>query len=232
MNATANATADCREPALKSRRTWLTTGVAALAACGATFLLTTNQPAEANATAFTAAQAQTSIAVVDVDAAINGSQQGQALKSAGQALTDEYNALIKSLQDQIQQEQAAANQMNKESKAFREKRREIIALNARGQGLQQAREAELAEFQRDQYLTAFRSMQAAVNQVAQDKGIAIVVRKNTVSIPDNIDQANPQQVGAILGGQSVLFVSPEADIMTDVISAMNAAFGQGNGGGN
>ena len=226
------ATADCREPAQKSRRAWLTTGVAALAACGATFLLTTNQSAEANATSFSSAQAATTIAVIDVDAAINGSQQGQALKASGQALTDEYNALIKALQDQIQQEQAAANQMNKESKAFRDKRREIIALNARGQGLQQAREAELAEFQRDQYLTAFRSMQAAVNQVAKDKGIAIVIRKNTVTIPDNIDQANPQQVGAILGGQSTLFVAPEADITTDVISAMNAAFGGGNAGGN
>lgn len=205
-------------------RRWVLTALTA-AACAAAGVVFTRQSADATTTAAAYVQEAGTIGVVDVEAAITGSTKGQQFQQQGQAIQNEFATQLQQLGEQLRSEQAAFNELREGSEQQIEKRRLLRELQGQRQVLQQVAEAELQDFRRTQYLAIYNEMAAAVQKVAQDRGLAVVIRKNISPLPDDLSQLNAQQLGSVLGGQTTLYVSPGADITSEVIQAMNAASG-------
>lgn len=210
-------------------RRWVLTMLTA-AACAAAGVIFTRQSADAAAAAAYVQDAG-SIGVVDVETAITSSAKGQRFQQRGQALQNDFAARIQQLGERIRSEQAAFNELREGSEQQIEKRRLLLELNGQRQVLQQVAEAELQQYRRTQYLEIYNDMTAAVQKVAQDRGLAVVIRKNISPLPDDLSELNAQQLGGALGGQTAVYVSPGADITSEVVQAMNATTNDDSGNG-
>ena len=75
-----------------------------------------------------------------------------------------------------------------------------------------------------EFLALYEAASAAVAQVAQDRGIDIVIV--TSELPDmaQLARAESQQIAAILQNRKVLYSKDSADITQAVLARMNADF--------
>jgi Skp family chaperone for outer membrane proteins len=76
-------------------------------------------------------------------------------------------------------------------------------------------------------LLIFNKITAAIQEVATAKGIDLVLAEQKPEFPPNLDQINADQLRVLINSQNVLFNSPQVDISTDVIAAMDAKYKSG-----
>jgi Skp family chaperone for outer membrane proteins len=92
----------------------------------------------------------------------------------------------------------------------------------------QIQQAEAQRTNKLQTKALFDKIVNTVSEVATQKGIDLVIADQHPEVPDNfMEQANLEQVRALLGQRNVLYSSPQVDITQDVITAMDAKYAGG-----
>jgi Skp family chaperone for outer membrane proteins len=92
----------------------------------------------------------------------------------------------------------------------------------------QIQQAEEQRTNKIQTKALFDKIVNAVAEVATAKGLDLVLADQHPELPDNfMDQANLEQVRALLGQRNVLYSSPQVDITQDVITSMDAKYSAG-----
>jgi Skp family chaperone for outer membrane proteins len=92
----------------------------------------------------------------------------------------------------------------------------------------QIQQAEQQRTNKIQTKALFDKIVNAVAEVATAKGLDMVLADQHPELPDNfMDQANLEQVRALLAQRNVLYSSPQVDITQDVITAMDAKYSAG-----
>ncbi len=82
-------------------------------------------------------------------------------------------------------------------------------------------------FQREQMLAlkqAFQKIEAAIAEVAKQKGIAVVITDNRTPLPDNLDRMNMQQLQALINSRAILYADDAVDISSDVLALLDARY--------
>lgn len=152
--------------------------------------------------------------------------------------TKDLKALIESKTKNLEQDRFAREQKLKDLKALRDQLKPDAPQYAdRDRDLRQSaieykvwfdqNTAEMQAEQKRQMLLIFNKITAAVQEVATAKGIDLVIAEQKPEFPPNLDQINADQLRVMINSQNVLFSTPQADISTDVITAMDAKYKSG-----
>ena len=170
-----------------------------------------------------AAAASGGVGVVDVAVAIQESARGQQLREENRQYAERTNAELQQLQQQAQAEQQAIADLREGTPERLERERNLRRLAGEGQLKQQLQRQEIELASRDAYVELYDRMTAAVEQVARERGLSVVIRKTETGLPEDLSQVTIQQIEQVLARQQTLYVSPGADVTTEVIQKMDAA---------
>ncbi len=166
----------------------------------------------------------TAVAVVDINAVITGSKRNAALQ-ADQATRDQTRKTEgQAKQTQLEKLKSDLDLLAPGSSAHNAKTRELLELAATAQAWNTVGQ-QMENSQRSrEFLALYEAASAAVAQVAQDRGIDIVIV--TSELPDmaQLARAESQQIAAILQNRKVLYSKDSADITQAVLARMNADF--------
>lgn len=90
-------------------------------------------------------------------------------------------------------------------------------------------QATLQGQQKQQMKVLFDKIVAACNEVAQAKGIDLIVADQRPDLPENLAQVNVDQLRAILNGRNIMYLNPKIDVSNDIIAALDAKYRAGGG---
>ena len=116
--------------------------------------------------------------------------------------------------------QEARNQFKPESQQYQEKNAELMRAAIEFETWGRVNQADMTRAQKQQMKTLFDKIEAAVGEVAKQRGFDLVIADQRGEI-NNLEQLNPDQLRVLLNQRIVLFAGPKADITNDVIAHMD-----------
>src|SRR5205807_2534576 len=91
----------------------------------------------------------------------------------------------------------------------------------------QITQANLARTQKLQTLQLFNKIQAAVAEVATQKGVDLVLAEQRPELPENFEQLNVEEVRSWITARNVLYMNNAIDISSDVITNLDQKYKSG-----
>ena len=85
-------------------------------------------------------------------------------------------------------------------------------------------QAQLQGQQKQQMKTLFDKIVAATGEVAQQKGLDMVLADQRPEMPDNLTQVTVDQLRAMLNGRNILYSTDKVDLNNAVIAALDAKY--------
>lgn len=171
------------------------------------------------------------IGVVDADRLSQESDLGKTLSEKIRVFQNTTQGRVDALRTEIEQLEAALQNVSPTSDQSRELRRRRQVKIAEFQTEQQVFTTELQVILRQSNVQLLRATEAAVSKVAADKGFSLVLRKSP-GIPADYDatvQNAAEQLERIITRQVTLYVDPSIDITSLVLTQMNADLQAGGG---
>jgi Skp family chaperone for outer membrane proteins len=93
---------------------------------------------------------------------------------------------------------------------------------------EQTMKVKMVRAQGKQLVQAYNEIQAVVSDMAKKRGLDLVLVKSGQDAPPNAaDIANPETLGNLIFGRTVLYAGPNVDLTQDVITALDAAYKAG-----
>ena len=94
-------------------------------------------------------------------------------------------------------------------------------------------QAQLQGQQKQQMKTLFDKIVASTQEVAQQRGIDLVIADQRPDLPENLAAISVEQLRGILNGRNIMFAGPKVDLSQEVIADLDAKYraGGGNTGG-
>ena len=151
-----------------------------------------------------------------------------------QQLQEQLRAATDAKNQELQREQAAIqqavsdmqNNMAAGSPQRQEKERELAQRNAVLQFNQQAAQQDAGFALNQANRDFFDAAEKAVRDVAQARGLAVVIRKSSQEVPEDrarLVRIDPNDLRGLIQGQTTLYVDPGADITGEVIKKIDDA---------
>lgn len=116
--------------------------------------------------------------------------------------------------------QEARNQFKPESQQFQEKNQELMRAAIEMETWGRISKADLDREKKQQMKYVFDKIEAAVSDVAKQRGLDLVIADQRSEI-GNVEQISEDQLRVILNQRIVLYSTPTVDITNDVIAYMD-----------
>lgn len=116
----------------------------------------------------------------------------------------------------------------KGSPEYAERNQQILQKSVELQSWNELQKLDLTRRQKDEIKSFYDKINAAIQQVATDKKLDLVIADFSVEIPPDLDTVNPEQLQQIIRQKQVLYTAKGVDISDEVINRLNAQY---KGGG-
>jgi Skp family chaperone for outer membrane proteins len=133
-----------------------------------------------------------------------------------------------------QQQQSKAQKLNDlksalqllkpDAPGYADKQRELVTASIEAETWAKISDAEFKRNQRVIMKSVFDKIQAATAQVAQQKGIDLVIADQRPQIPDNVDQLSIELLQQLISARTVLYATAPVDISSDVAAVLDAQY--------
>jgi Skp family chaperone for outer membrane proteins len=154
----------------------------------------------------------------------------QEMKDFRQKMANDQQALqaqLKERQEKLRLMRDNRDQLKRDSPQYNERNKELLeeAINLEAWG--RIRQAELERNIKLNIKGFWDKIEAAVAEVAQAKGIDIVISDQRPEIPDDLDQIKIEQLQQLIGQRDVLYANPKVDISDEVIALLDKKYKEG-----
>jgi Skp family chaperone for outer membrane proteins len=127
----------------------------------------------------------------------------------------------KDKRDELKSLQEARDQLKPGTPQYKEQNEKLLKAAIEFDSWGKIRKAEFDRNKKIQMKAVFEKVQAAVAEVAKQRGIDLVITDQKPVIPDNLDQISDADLRQQLNQQSILYADPKLDISNDVIALMD-----------
>ncbi|MGH7215231.1 MAG: OmpH family outer membrane protein, partial [Tepidisphaeraceae bacterium] len=86
---------------------------------------------------------------------------------------------------------------------------------------------DLQRSQKQQMKSLFEKIEEAITEVAQQKGVDLVIAEQRPELPESIDQISVDQLRMLINQRNVLYATPKADISNEVIALLDSKYKAG-----
>jgi Skp family chaperone for outer membrane proteins len=163
----------------------------------------------------------TKVAVVNLNKVFNTIDEVKALNDKLQKDKEEYDREQKTRTASIDKIQNELDQLNPDSEQYDAKNKELLNAKAQLQAWYEVMNADLQHRKKVQMKTLIEKIQAAVGDVAQQRGIDLVVADQSIELPANLDSVNWDQLRALINQRNILYAAKGVDITEAVILQLN-----------
>ncbi len=169
------------------------------------------------------------VATLDLNAVLESIEERKEREKELQAFIGTQETKIKELGKEAQQGQDDLKILPQSTKAWQEKREQVIRAGARFRIEQELAKGLVEEKRKNMHLDLFRKINDAAGRYARKEGIAIVISSDAAQqIPDDIQE---QAAHSAILNRRVIFADSALDISQAVASMMNNEF-KARGAGN
>jgi Skp family chaperone for outer membrane proteins len=133
-------------------------------------------------------------------------------------------SLEKQKRDNVKSLQDARDQLKPGTSQYRERNEAFLKAAIEFDSWGKLTQVDVQRQQKEQMERMFKKIEAAVAEVAKQRGIDLVITQQKPDIPDNLDQINVQQLKDDINGQNLLYFNPKLDISDDVVALMDKQY--------
>jgi Skp family chaperone for outer membrane proteins len=202
--------------------------IGALALLAVALLLPMGRSVQAQGQAQSAPAGGTSvrIATANVGRIFNDIKERTEVKNKFDAEVSNLASIEKQKKQKVSDLQAARDLLKPNSPEWDEANRQLLnaAIEFRAWG--ELSQADLDRKRKQQTKGLYDKIIAAIGEVAQQRGIDIVIATQNTDLPENLDEISVKQLQATLLQRDVLYSAPKVDVSADVIAIMDARFSQ------
>jgi Skp family chaperone for outer membrane proteins len=147
----------------------------------------------------------------------------QSMEAEGKSFLDKKNEW----ESKLRELQSSRDQLKPDSPQYAQRNQELLKVATEYEVWGKLTQADVQRNQKMRMKTLFDKIQAAVGEVAEQKGIDMVISEQKPEIPENLDSINVEQLRAILNGRNILYHTPRVDISNDVIALLDSRYRAG-----
>jgi Skp family chaperone for outer membrane proteins len=193
--------------------------MALLAACAL------SRPAFSQTPAQSPSGAAIKVAIADPVKIFNAIKETEDLKQQMENSQKNLTALGNEKQAKINAAKDQRDQLKPEAPQWNDRNKDYIQLNIELQVWAQMQKENIARQQKQQTKTIYDKIVATTSEVAQKKGIDLVIANQQPDI--NIDQVDINQLRILISEQNVLYNTASLDITNDIVAEMDAKYKAG-----
>ena len=174
------------------------------------------------------ARAQTQkVATTNVMKVFNEIQETKDLNAKMQNEVKNVDAQNQEKKLKLRDLQSARDALKQDSPQYETKSQELTQAIIEYQAWFQITQANLARTQKLQTLQLFNKIQAAVAEVATQKGVDLVLAEQRPELPENFEQLKVEEVRSWITARNVLYMNNAIDISSDVITNLDQKYKSG-----
>jgi len=173
-----------------------------------------------------AAQGAPAVAVVDVDRLFDDSAVATAIREQMQSVLGQAEGQLNQLRRELQDIETQLQQLAPDSERALALQRERAIKQSQLQAETQFGQARLTLIRLQGNLQVLTLIKQAVGEVAQQKGIGIVLRK-APPLPPSLRNQRAEEVQNRMQQQIAIYAAPEFDITSDVLIRMDELYRSG-----
>ena len=168
--------------------------------------------------------AQTNIAVVNPGRVFAEMQETKDLKAKLEIDRKNLEGEVASRQNKVKDLQAARDLLKQDSPQYAAAEQAFMKEAIEFDTWSKITQATLQGQQKQQMKTLFDKIVAATQEVAQQKGVDLVIADQRPDMPDNLTQVSVEQLRAMLNGRNILYTTEKIDLNNAVIAALDAKY--------
>jgi len=168
------------------------------------------------------AHAQTKVGVVNAAKVFQEIQETKDLQAKLEIDRKTFLAEDQKRQDELKVMKSGRDALKTDAPGYEDKNKELMTKAIEYQTWNQIQQATFAQTQKMKMISIFNKITANTAEVATAAGLDIVIAEQNAQLPDNVDQANVDQVKQMINQRNVFFTSATADISDKVIAAMGS----------
>jgi Skp family chaperone for outer membrane proteins len=130
---------------------------------------------------------------------------------------DQRKEKIKSMSDELKL-------LLPDSPQYAEKNNDLIQYQIETEVWTKMQQIDQTRKQKTNTKALFDKIQAAISQIAKDRGFNLVLADHSADIPDDLDNITPEQLNNLLIERTVLYEDSRLDITQDVVIALDKAY--------
>lgn len=176
------------------------------------------------------AQQALKIAVVDTAKVFNDMQETRDLKQKMDADRRTIQATDQQKAQDVQAKKDARDQLKPDSPQFQARNDEFLRAAIDYKAWQELTKMEVERQQKTQIRNLYQRIQEGVAELAQQRGLDLVLVQTDVQLPTNLEGINLEQLNRLIGQQNVLYASANVDITADVVAHLDARYKNAGGG--
>jgi Skp family chaperone for outer membrane proteins len=115
----------------------------------------------------------------------------------------------------------------KGSPEYNERSEQLLQKSIEFQSWNELKKVDLGRRQKDEIKAFYDKINAAIQQIATEKKMDLVIADFSVEIPNDLDAVNPDQLQQLIRQKQVLYTAKGVDISDDVINRLNAQYKAG-----
>jgi Skp family chaperone for outer membrane proteins len=133
-------------------------------------------------------------------------------------------SLEKQKRDNVKSLQDARDQLKPGTTQYQERNQDFLKAAIEFDSWGKLTQVDVQRQQKEQMQRMFNKIQKAVQDLAKQRNIDIVITEQKPEIPDNLDQINVQQLKDNINGRNLLYFNPKLDISDDVVALMDKQY--------
>ena len=175
------------------------------------------------------AQEATRIGVVNPARIFQEMQETKDLRQKIETEGKQREAEFQSRQNKVKDLLAARDLLKHDSPQYAQADQEFMKAAIDFDTWQKITQATVQGQQKQQMKALFDKIVTATSEVAQQKGIDLVLADQRPDLPENLAQVNVDQLRALLNTRNIVYMGPKVDLNPDVIAALDAKYRAGGG---
>lgn len=174
------------------------------------------------------AQENLKIAVVNTARIFSEMQETKDLKQKIENDRKTLDAADQQKQQALAAKKQARDLLKVDSPEFQSRNEEYVKAAIEYRAWKELTQMEIDRSQKTQIKTLFEKIESAVNEIASQRGLDLVLAEQHPEIPPVLDAITLDQLRAMIAGRNVLFASQKADISAEVIALLDAKYKAGS----
>ena len=171
------------------------------------------------------ALAQQKIAIANPIKILNELQETKDINGAMTQEQTTFKGDLAKKEEELKGIQGARDQLKPDAPQWAEKNNELVQKKAMAEAWAQNAQLDMRRRFRDQAKRMQGKIDVAINTIAKNKKIDIVVADQKPEVTDQmLDGMNPQQIMGVLFGRNVLYADNALDITQEVIAELDKVY--------
>lgn len=164
------------------------------------------------------------VAVVNTAKIFNDMVERKDMQAKMEADLKLLDGVDKEKREKLNALKTSRDALKSDSPQFKEKNADLLKSAIEYEGWTKINQANLQRDQKQQMKNLFDKIEAAVSEVAKQKGIEVVLNDRRQDIPDDLDPLNINQLKELINARTVMYSNDKADISNDVLALLDAKY--------